>query len=117
MSFASPTVAATPTSAATHYFGGGGASGLAAGGADGPSSDPLNSTFKHLIDALQSVSGEQASLDNAAQRLEGQAAQVSPSEMVMLTMRCDEFMFQCELTSNAANRSSDGLQELFREQS
>jgi hypothetical protein len=49
--------------------------------------------------------------------MEAEGTRVTPGEMVMLSMRCDEFMFHCELTSNAANRSSDGLQELFREQS
>ncbi len=50
-------------------------------------------------------------------RSSSSGAQVTPGEMVMLSMRCDEFLFHCELTSNAASRSSDGLQELFREQS
>jgi hypothetical protein len=36
--------------------------------------------------------------------------------MVMLSMRCQEFMFHCQLTSNIANRTSDGLQQLFRQQ-
>ena len=42
---------------------------------------------------------------------------MSPGEMVMLTVRCQEFMFHCQLTSNIANRTSDGLQQLFRQQS
>ena len=41
---------------------------------------------------------------------------MSPSEMVQLTVRCQEFMFHCQLTSNIANRTSDGLQQLFRQQ-
>ena len=31
--------------------------------------------------------------------------------------RSFEFLFACELTSNVANRSSDGLSQLFRQQS
>jgi hypothetical protein len=83
---------------------------------EGAGADPLNSTFKQLLDALQSVNGEQAALDGIARRVEGEGAQIAPGEMVMLSMRCDEFLFHCELTANAANRSSDGLQQLFREQ-
>jgi hypothetical protein len=31
-------------------------------------------------------------------------------------MQCQEFMFQAQLTSNIANRSADGVQQLFRQQ-
>ena len=41
---------------------------------------------------------------------------MTPGEVVMLTVRCQEFMFHCQLTSNIANRTSDGLQQLFRQQ-
>jgi hypothetical protein len=36
--------------------------------------------------------------------------------MVMLTVRCQEFLFHSQLTANVANRTSDGLQQLFRQQ-
>ena len=42
---------------------------------------------------------------------------LKPGDLMMLTMQSHEFLFQCELTSNVANRSSDGLQQLFRQQS
>jgi hypothetical protein len=42
---------------------------------------------------------------------------LKPSELMMLTMRSHEFLFHCELTANVANRSSDGMQQLFRQQS
>jgi hypothetical protein len=41
---------------------------------------------------------------------------MTPGDMMMLTVRCQEFMFHCQLTSNIANRTSDGLQQLFRQQ-
>jgi hypothetical protein len=40
-----------------------------------------------------------------------------PSDLMMLTMRSHEFLFHCELVANVANRSSDGMQQLFRQQS
>jgi hypothetical protein len=43
--------------------------------------------------------------------------EMTPGDMMNLTMRCQEFMFHCQLTSNIANRTSDGLQQLFRQQS
>jgi hypothetical protein len=36
--------------------------------------------------------------------------------MVMLTVKCHEFLFHSQLTANVANRASDGLQQLFRQQ-
>jgi hypothetical protein len=41
---------------------------------------------------------------------------MKPGDMLMMTMRAHEFLFHCELTSNVANRSSEGVQQLFREQ-
>ena len=62
-------------------------------------------------------------LDTQASSLSAKAAQfvasghsMTPGEMIMMTVRCQEFMFHCQLTSNAANRTSDGLQQLFRQQ-
>jgi len=42
--------------------------------------------------------------------------ELTPGQMVMLTVRCHEFLFHCEMTSNVANRTSDGFQQLFRQQ-
>ena len=39
-----------------------------------------------------------------------------PSDVMELTLRAHEFMFRCELTATVANRSSDGIQTLFRQQ-
>ena len=42
--------------------------------------------------------------------------ELSPGQMIMLTVRCHEFLFHCQMTSNVANRTSDGFQQLFRQQ-
>ncbi|HSW05254.1 hypothetical protein [Aquabacterium sp.] len=71
---------------------------------------------KQLMTPFEHINNEASrlSLDaNAAQRA---GRDMSPSEVVMLTVRCQEFMFHCQLTSNIANRTSDGLQQLFRQQ-
>ncbi len=44
-------------------------------------------------------------------------ADMKPSELMMLTMRSHEFLFNCQLVANVANRSSDGVQQLFKQQS
>ncbi len=73
--------------------------------------------------ALQAISSSFDSLTEGAKSVKAEAdsmtakGEMSPSEMVHLTMRCHEFLFRAELTSNAANRTSDGIQQLFRQQS
>lgn len=72
--------------------------------------------------ALRSLMQPLDQMDQRAQGIAQKASQyvsgaeMSPGDIVMMTVRCQEFMFQCQLTSNAANRVSDGLQQLFRQQ-
>lgn len=78
-------------------------------GATSEAARQLMTPFEHINNEASRLS-----LDaNAAQRA---GREMSPSEVVMLTVRCQEFMFHCQLTSNIANRTSDGLQQLFRQQ-
>ncbi len=85
---------------------------LEAGAVGGPSE-----TAKQLMRPFEHINGEanQLAIDAKAAQAAGQ--DMSPSQMVNLSVRCQEFMFHCQLTSNIANRASDGLQQLFRQQS
>jgi hypothetical protein len=71
---------------------------------------------------LRSVMKPLDQLDDRAASIASKAtqfvsgAEMTPGDMIMMTVRCQEFMFQCQLTSNVANRTSDGLQQLFRQQ-
>lgn len=68
-----------------------------------------------LADSLLSLNEHSVAL---SEQMEGlQDRDLKPSELMMLTMRSHEFLFHCELVSNVANRSSDGVQQLFRQQS
>jgi hypothetical protein len=78
--------------------------------------EALQPAMKGVMAALESVNGEANGLGQAASAAQAKGSQLTPGEMVMLSMRCQEFMFHCQLTSNIANRTSDGLQQLFREQ-
>jgi len=69
-----------------------------------------------LFRPLEQINGQAAQLSAQAQAAYEQGRAMTPSEMVLLTVKCHEFMFQCQLTSNVANRTSDGLQQLFRQQ-
>ncbi|HET9646394.1 MAG TPA: hypothetical protein VFP68_24245 [Burkholderiaceae bacterium] len=72
---------------------------------------------RQLMKPFDHINTEAAHLAADAKASQAAGREMSPSEMVNLTMRCQEFMFHCQLTSNIANRTSDGLQQLFRQQS
>ncbi len=63
------------------------------------------------------INGEAAALGSDARAAAAAGREMTPGELMSLTVRCQEFMFHCQLTSNIANRTSDGLQQLFRQQS
>lgn len=70
-----------------------------------------------ILAALDNLNGGAANINSLSQTMSANAAELTPGEMMQMTMRCHQFLFQCELTSNVANRSSDGIQQLFRQQS
>lgn len=69
-----------------------------------------------LFRPLEQINGQAAQISAQAQAAFEEGRALTPSEMVMLTVKCHEFMFHCQLTANVANRTSDGLQQLFRQQ-
>lgn len=77
---------------------------------------PLASMVAPLAAAFDGVNREAETLGAAAQAAQMAGDRMSPGDMITLSLRCNEFLFHCELTSNIASRSSDGVQELFKEQ-
>lgn len=77
----------------------------------------LPPALKGLLDTLDKVNMEARGVADYARVAEVSGGELTPGEIIQLTMRCQEFMFHCQLTSNIANRSSDGVQQLFRQQS
>jgi hypothetical protein len=69
-----------------------------------------------LFKALDNINVQARSVADYASTAEASGGQLTPGEIVQLTMRCQQFMFECQLTSNIANRSSDGVQQLFKQQ-
>ncbi len=90
-----------------------GASGVT--GLSGP--EALAPAMKGIFNQLEFVNGQASNLAAHAKAAEAKGAAITPGEMIGLTVQCHEFMFNCQLTSNIANRTSDGLQQLFRQQS
>ena len=66
--------------------------------------------FRTVMETLESLNGRADMLGTLGKDVN------KPGDMLMMTMKAQEFLFHCELTSNVANRSSDGVQQLFREQ-
>lgn len=72
--------------------------------------------------AFDSVMGVLESLNDRVEVLNSKATQaltagedLTPGDMLMLTMRAHEFMFYSQLTANVANTTSQGVQQLFRQ--
>ena len=76
----------------------------------------MPSAVKGLFNALDGINTQARSVSDYAATAEASGGTLTPGEIVQLTMKCQEFMFQCQLTSNIANRSSDGVQQLFKQQ-
>jgi len=72
--------------------------------------------FRAVLSTLNALNGRVDQLGSASKTATS-SGDMSSGEMLMLTVRCHEFLFHCELTSNVANRTSDGVQQLFRQQS
>jgi hypothetical protein len=73
-------------------------------------------SMQALFKPLEHINAEAASLHEHAEAAMAAGTEMTPGEMVMLTVRAHEFLFHSQLTANVANRASDGLQQLFRQQ-
>lgn len=79
--------------------------------------EPLPEAIRSVLSQLERVNADASSVAAYAKEVTADGNALTPAEIIQLTMRCHEFMFHCQLSSNVANRTSDGLQQLFRQQS
>jgi hypothetical protein len=73
--------------------------------------------MKWIAEGLSGLGGRAQGLAVEAQSTSANGETMKPKDMLMLSVHAHEFLFHCELTSNVANRTSDGIQQLFRQQS
>ncbi len=73
--------------------------------------------FKNAMQILQSLNGNTETLGVQALSFSAGSGSATPGEILQLTMHAHHFLFQSELTANVANKTSDGIQQLFRQQS
>ncbi len=78
---------------------------------------PPSEGTRAVLAALEHLNGGAENINAMSQTMNANSADLTPGEMMQMTMRCHQFLFQAELTSNVANRTSDGIQQLFRQQS
>lgn len=73
--------------------------------------------MKTLLEPLDFINNEAKEIISYAENAVKSGNELTPSEIVMLTAKSQEFMFHSTLTANIANRTADGLSQLFRQQS
>jgi hypothetical protein len=73
--------------------------------------------FRSILGLLQGINGHAESIGAAAAQSRTSQDRMTPADMLAMTTQAYEFLFHCELTSNVANRTSEGVQQLFQQQS
>jgi hypothetical protein len=99
--------------------GGGGAAPLGAvapSAAAGPISMLNSDTLKAFFNPLNRINNAPDRMLAASEKLAANP-DAGPGDMLMTMMSVQKFVFECQITSSVANRTSDGVQELFRQQS
>ena len=82
-----------------------------------PTAQVESEGMRAMFSTLNSLNGRAEKLESKTAVLAYGNRDMTPGEMLMLTVQSHEFLFHCELTANVANRTSDGIQQLFRQQS
>jgi len=93
-----------------------GAAGFADSLARAEAGGELSPVGKAVLEPLERINTEAQALADYAEQAIASGNELTPAEIVTLTVRSQEFMFHSQLTSNMANRTADGLQQLFRQQ-
>jgi len=86
--------------------------GVASTGASEPSEG-----MRMVMSAMDNLNGGAASIQDLAKTMTQNSGELTPGQVIEMTMKSHHFLFQCEMTSNVANRTSDGISQLFRQQS
>lgn len=83
-----------------------------------PAAPPGESaTARMMVNAFDGLNGTATRIETLSRSMSASATEMTPGQMLEMTMQCHQFLFQSQLTSNVANRTSDGVQQLFRQQS
>lgn len=86
-------------------------------GVAGVGSPEPSGGVRMLMSAMDNLNGGAQSINDLAKTMSQNTGELTPGQVIEMTMKSHHFLFQCEMTSNVANRTSDGIQQLFRQQS
>jgi hypothetical protein len=75
------------------------------------------SGFKKALEILDNLNSGINTLGIDSLSISAETKNFTPGEILKLTVQANQFLFQSQLTTNIANRTSDGIQQLFRQQS
>jgi hypothetical protein len=70
-----------------------------------------------ILRPFTQINAESASLSARMAAATEPGGTITPGEMAVLTVRCHEFMFHCQLTASVAHRAADGVGQLLRQPS
>ncbi len=73
--------------------------------------------MRMIMSAVNNLNGGAESINSLANNMTANVDEMTPGQVMEMTMKSHHFLFQCEMTSNVANRTSDGISQLFRQQS
>jgi len=79
-------------------------------------SESVEQMAKAAFEPLDLLNKEASDLGEYAKTAVESGNELTPSEIVSLTVQSQKFMFHSQLTANVANRTADGVQQLFRQQ-
>lgn len=79
-------------------------------------SSNVSEVAKAAFEPLNHINQEALSLSEYAKNAVASGNELTPAEIIDLTVKSQKFMFHSQLTANVANRSADGIQQLFRQQ-
>ncbi len=79
-------------------------------------SEPVSEIAKAAFEPLNYINQEAKSLSDYASSAVASGNELTPAEIVNLTVQSHKFLFHSQLTANVANRSAEGIQQLFRQQ-
>lgn len=73
--------------------------------------------MRAVVSTLENLNAGADKISAMSQALTSSGSDPTPGQLLQVTMEAHKFLFKAELTSNVANRTSDGVQQLFKQQS
>ncbi len=90
---------------------------MSAAESGGGTPSPESPAFRAISTNLEKLNLDAQAIASHVTDIQSKGGNMTPGDMLMMTVKCSEFAFNCQLTSNVASRASDGVQQMFKQQS